>query len=201
MKKDFIKIVFLFLMISGYESKAQLLDSAALAAEPEYTSLAEALKNPEKVYKLNLRKQKLKEVPKEVFTLTNLQELNLSKNELKEIPKEIVNLKNLEVLNVSLNKIDTIYPEIGQLSNIKKLILNQNFIAHLPSSISQLKKMWFLDLWKNYIKVFPADMAKLDGTLKVVDMRVINMNETQQENIAKMLPNTRFFFSMTCNCN
>jgi Leucine-rich repeat (LRR) protein len=194
--------IFLFLLVLGsFSSRAQMLDSLTLSQEPEYTDLTEALKNPEKVYKLNLRKNKLKEIPPEVFTLTNLQELNISKNKLTKIPKDISKLTKLEVLDVSANEIDTLYPEIGLLINIKKLILNQNVIAHLPSTISNLTKMYFLDMWGNEIQVFPIEIAKLANTLKVVDLRVINIHEEQQEEMIKLLPNTKFFFSLSCNCN
>jgi len=201
MKNTYIKIFIFFLFIISYDCCAQLLDSVTLARQIEYTDLALALKNPEKVYKLNLRKTKLKKVPNEVYTLINLQVLNISKNKLVEIPKEIIALKNLEVLDVSANDIDTLYPEIGQLVNIRKLILNQNVIAHLPSTIGNLTKMTFLDLWGNYIQVFPQEITKLQNTLKVIDLRVISINDDRQEEIMKLLPNTKFFFSLSCNCN
>lgn len=194
--------IFIFMLISGsYSAGAQMLDSLALSQEPEYTSLTEALKNPEKVYKLNLRKNKLKEIPPDIFKLTNLQELNLSKNKLTKIPKDISKLTKLEVLDVSSNEIDTLYPEIGLLVNIKKLILNQNIIAHLPGTIGNLMKMNFLDMWGNEIQVFPKEISKLSNILKVVDLRVINIHEEQQEEMIKLLPNTKFFFSLSCNCN
>lgn len=201
MKLSRFNIILFLLLLGGFSSSAQMLDSIALSQEPEYTGLTEALKNPEKVYKLNLRKNKLKEIPPEVFTLTNLQELNVSKNKLTTIPKDISKLTKLEVLDVSANEIDTLYPEIGLLLNIKKLILNQNVIAHLPSTIGSLTKMYFLDMWGNEIQEFPKEINKLANTLKVVDLRVINIHDEQQEEIIKLLPNTKIFFSLSCNCN
>jgi Leucine-rich repeat (LRR) protein len=191
----------LFILVTPLYLHAQLLDSLSLAKEPIYTNLTEALKNPAKVYKLDLHKTKLKEIPKEVFTLTNLQELNLSKNKLTAIPKEIGKLKNLEVLNFSTNNIDTVPAEIGQLINIQKLILNQNVIDHLPTTIGNLTKMYFLDLWGNNIQEFPKEISKLKNTLKYIDMRVISIKDNLQEDMVTLLPNTKFLFSMSCNCN
>lgn len=191
---------FLIVVITG-EVNAQLLDSTALAEEPEYTKLSEALQNPDKIYKLNLRRQKLKEIPNDVFKLKNLQELNVSKNKLKNLPKKLDTLKNLEVINASANDIDTIYAEIGSCTHLKKLILNQNIIAHLPSTIGNLTNLIFLDMWGNEIQEFPNEISKLQNTLKVVDLRVINIQDNKQEEIVKLLPNTKFFFSMSCNCN
>jgi Leucine-rich repeat (LRR) protein len=201
MKPNRTKILILFLLFSAIVTRAQVSDSLTMINYPEYTSLAEALKNPDKVYKLSLRKNKLKEIPPEIFTLKNLKELDLSRNKLTSIPKEISKLTNLEILDVSANEIDTLYPEIGLLTNIKKLILNQNLIAHLPKSISNLKKMYFLDLWGNEIQQFPDEIAKLKKTLKIIDMRVINIHDNQQEELVKLLPDTKFFFSYSCNCN
>ncbi|MFH0866760.1 MAG: leucine-rich repeat domain-containing protein [Bacteroidota bacterium] len=193
-------LFFLIVLISG-NVKAQRLDSTALAEEPEYNDLSEALQNPDKVYKLNLRKQKLKEIPKDVFKLKNLQELNVSKNKLKDLPKNLDTLKNLEVINASANDIDTLFAEIGNCSQLKKLILNQNVIAHLPSTIGNLTHLIFLDMWGNEIQEFPKEISKLQNTLKVVDLRVINIHDDMQEEIVKLLPNTKFFFSLSCNCN
>jgi Leucine-rich repeat (LRR) protein len=192
--------IFLFLL-AGLQTRAQLLDSAALAKEPEYTDLTEALKNPDKVYKLTLRRMKLKTIPKEVFTFKNLQVLNLSKNKLTSIPAEIGMLKKLEVLDLSANNIDSVPPQIGKLVNIKKLILNQNVIATLPPEIGNLTKMIFLDMWGNEIQELPKEITKLQNTLKVLDLRVISIKEDKQEAIVKLLPNTKIFFSTSCNCN
>lgn len=194
-------ILFFLIILTGASVNAQRLDSAALAEEPEYTDLSEALLNPDKVYKLNLRKQKLKEIPNDVYKLKNLQELNVSKNKLKYLPKDLDTLKNLEVLNASVNDIDTLYAEIGNCTQLKKIILNQNIIAHLPSTIGNLTKLTFLDMWGNEITELPKEISKLQNTLKVFDLRVINIHDDQQEEMVKLLPDTKFFFSLSCNCN
>jgi Leucine-rich repeat (LRR) protein len=195
---NFFIPLFLFL---GLQSSAQLLDSTALSQETEYTSLSEALKNPDQVYRLNLRKKKLKIFPQEILTLKNLQELDLGRNKIKEIPAGIGQLTHLELFNVSKNRLDTLPPELGKLVNLKKLVLNQNTIAHLPSEIGNLKKLTVLDLWGNEIQHLPPEIAKLKNTLKLVDLRVISIKEDLQEEMVTLLPNTKFFFSMSCNCN
>ncbi|HNW97720.1 MAG TPA: leucine-rich repeat domain-containing protein [Bacteroidales bacterium] len=195
----YLSFILLFLLAGNVN--AQLLDSITLAHETEYTELSEALQNPNKVYRLNLRKKKLKEFPKEIYKLKNLQELNLSKNKLKEIPKEIDTLKHLQILDVSANNIDTIYNEIGNCTKLIKLILNQNIIAYLPPTIGNLTNLTFLDLWGNEIQAFPEEIKKLRNTLKIVDLRVINIHDDQQEEIERLLPDTKIFFSTSCNCN
>jgi Leucine-rich repeat (LRR) protein len=201
MKYFFKNILLMLLMLAGCTVRAQLLDSASLAAEPVYNDLTEALKDSSKVYRLDLHRKKLKEIPAGVFKLTNLQELNLSKNKLTKLPKEIAKLTKLQVLDVSSNDIDTLCPEIGKLLNIQQLILNQNVIASLPSSIGNLTRMYFLDMWGNEIQSFPKEITKLKNTLKVIDLRVISIKEPDQEDMVEMLPNTKILFSMSCNCH
>lgn len=201
MKKLGLTLLFLLWLFSDTSIYAQLLNSEELKKKPVYTNLSTAIKNPEKVYRLSLKKQKLRNIPESVFLLTNLQELNISRNKIKEIPKKIAQLKNLEKLDASSNKIDTVHAEIGELVNIKELNLSQNFISYLPSSIGNLNKMVLLDLWKNYISVFPPEISNLQKTLKVVDLRVNIIKDDEQEEISNLLPETKIYFSVDCNCN
>lgn len=180
---------------------AQPLDSATLATKPVFTSLNEALKTPELVYRLNLRKQKLKTVPIEIAKFSNLQELNLSKNKITQLPAAIENLSNLEYLDVSVNELTSIPNEIGQCLYLKRLILNRNLIEELPSTIGKLKSLEYIDLWSNSIIEFPEAINQLSETLKEVDLRVINMNDERQEAIRALLPKTTIHFSRSCNCN
>ena len=85
-------IIVLFFQLS-FQVKAQI-DSV-------YTSIDDALKNPENVYRLNLEGQDLTVFPKTIGILKNLVELDLDGNILAEIPDEIGQLKNLEILSCS----------------------------------------------------------------------------------------------------
>lgn len=194
-------LITLLFILSNSRLIAQPLDSATLATKPVFTSLQEALKNPDQVYRLNLRKQKLKIVPSEIFKLKNLQELNLSKNKLTEIPAGIENLPNLEYFDASANDLISLPAEIGQCTFLKRIVLNRNNIQELPSTIGNLSALEYLDLWSNSIIEFPEAISKLAETLKEVDLRVINMNDERQEAIRTLLPKTILYFSRSCNCN
>ena len=87
-----MRVLFYILFFSAFVSaKAQLLDSLTLDTLTPYTTLAEALKEPDKVIKLQLRKQKFKNFPKEIYQFKNLQYLDLGKNNIKIIPDSIGN--------------------------------------------------------------------------------------------------------------
>src|SRR4051812_2423263 len=83
-----------------------------------YRSLTVAMQNANQVYKLNLSKHKLKEIPADVFKLPHLRELNLSHNSIKIIPPEISQMKELEKLNIANNDIDSLPDEIGTLTTL-----------------------------------------------------------------------------------
>ncbi|MCX6232133.1 MAG: leucine-rich repeat domain-containing protein [Bacteroidetes bacterium] len=188
----------IFLQLSGY---AQMLTKEQLEQQAVYTSVYEAMKHPEKVYRLDLSKQKLQTIPKGVFTLYNLQELILAKNKLHEIPQEIGNLTNLQKLDVSRNELTELPSSIGNLTNLVELIANQNEIYKLPPEIGNLINMEYLDLWSNEIDSFPKEIANLKDTLKKLDLRVILINLEKQKIIIELLPETDIYFSKSCNCH
>ena len=57
-----------------------------LSQLPQFTSLEEAMREPENVYKLSLANDDMKNFPMEVLMFKNLQVLNLADNKIKAIP-------------------------------------------------------------------------------------------------------------------
>lgn len=190
-----------FILLAGIilDARAQQLDSLTLDTLEAFTSLEEALKNPDKVIKLSLRKQKLKAFPPEILRFRNLQYLDLSKNHIREIPESIDTLQQLQVLILSKNDIETLPKELGRLRNLRTLNINQNELVALPPQIGNLENLRYLDLWSNNISHFP-DQMKYMKSLKVMDLRVILINDADQKRIQEMLPHTRIFFSPGCKC-
>ncbi|MCS6809266.1 MAG: leucine-rich repeat domain-containing protein [Bacteroidota bacterium] len=124
-------IVFLStVLLPLHAQEASILDDKALEKEKEYTSLDEALKNPQKVYKLDLSHSGLVEFPLEILKLPNLQRLNLSHNGLESIPPSIAQLTKLQHLNLSTNGLKKLPAEIAGLKHLKSLDISQNqFVA------------------------------------------------------------------------
>lgn len=194
--KFFLPIVYYLLPTLLF---GQLLDTASLLASPIYDNLQEALQNPDKVYRLDLRRNKLKTFPMEILKLKNLQELDLSKNNLKELPEEIGTLTNLQVLNISGNKLQYLPDSIGELKNLKKFVGSRNSLVALPKRIGDLQNLEILDIWENELSTFPDELSKLKK-LRWMDLRVILLNDEDQERIRKLLPNAKIFFSPSCKC-
>ncbi|MFI5150678.1 MAG: leucine-rich repeat domain-containing protein [Bacteroidia bacterium] len=193
-------LLLLLLFSGGLQAQTPaLLDSLSLDTLTAITDLKVAMQNPDQVIKLVLRKQKLKEVPKEIARFKNLQYLDLSKNSIKELPEFLGDLNSLQFFAASKNNIEGFPPELGKLKNLKSLNLNQNDIMLLPPQIGNLGNLEYLDLWSNNLDHFPEELKNLKK-LKMMDLRVILITDGEQSRIQGLLPNTRIYFSANCNC-
>ncbi len=192
-------IIAICFLLAGGTACGQLLDSVALETAYVFTSLEEALKEPYKVYRLHLKKQKLETFPEEIFQFPNLQDLDLSKNKIVDLPAKLGDLKKLQLLNLSGNNIEVLPHSIGELRELKKLYINKNKLIALPAQIGDLTQLRILDLWSNEISYFPEDMKKMKS-LKKLDLRNILISEEQQNKLKEWLPNTKIFMDPDCKC-
>mgnify|MGYP003291744645 FL=1 len=145
-----------------------------LAQSPCYKSLEEALKQKDCVRCLDLSKQKLKQIPNQVYELKNLEKLILSKNKIKHIPDTLSTLVNLHYIDLS-----------------------SNYIDNLSATLSELK-IDTLIMWDNPIYTLPQAFEKWD--LKYLDLRAIQMNKEEQKHIKTLFPRARIRMDHPCNC-
>ncbi len=192
-------IVILFLGTEFF-GQVQLLDSTALEACQEYTDLAEALKEPEKVIKLVLRKKKFKEFPKELYQFKNLQYLDLSKNSIKELPDSLISFKSLQFFSISKNGLERLPLNIGKLKTLRYINVNQNDLTRLPYTFGELENLQYADLWSNNLEEFPETLKNLKS-LKSMDLRNILIPKVNQQDLENALPNAIIYFSPPCNCS
>jgi len=75
--------------------------------EIDINDLIRKLSNCKKLKVIHLSCNHIKQLPKEIILLENLEELNLYQNELTELPIEIINMKYLKEVSLSDNPIDT----------------------------------------------------------------------------------------------
>lgn len=66
-KSKIIIGLILLILVAGVQAQSQLLDSVTLSKQPLFTNLSMAMKSPDKVYRLDLHKIKLKRNPKRNF--------------------------------------------------------------------------------------------------------------------------------------
>lgn len=82
---------------------------------------------------LDLRENKLKSLPDDIYELTELRELFLSHNLIDRLPKTLHRLKKLEILDLAENRLTTVL-EIKHLVSLRVLLLNDNDQLHSLSS-------------------------------------------------------------------
>ena len=194
------KYVFLILFLCNTVCyKAQLLDSLSLDTLTAYTSLAEALKEPNKVIKLVLRKQHLKSFPRDILKFKHLQYLDISKNSISELSDSIYLLKDLQYFICSKTGLKTLPKEIGKLHNLVYINVNQNDLSLLPPQIGNLEKLEILDMWSNNFEEYPETLASLKS-LKVMDLRNILISEETQKHLNALLPKAIVYMSPSCKC-
>ena len=194
-------LLFSILCFFTASSFGQLLDSAQLEKQTLFYSFKQAdTADVNHVFRLAFKRNLPDSFQQKIVQYPNLQELHLNRMKLKEIPEIIWSLENLTILDLSNNKLENIPAGIGKLPNLEQLILNRNYILSLPPEMAKLPHLYYLDLWSNLIIEFPPEINALQNSLKTIDMRVINMNDEHKELLQSLLPNTKFYFSKSCNC-
>ncbi|MEH2256825.1 COR domain-containing protein [Nostoc sp.] len=109
-------------------------------------------------------KEKLTEIPAEVFELEWLEVLNLSYNQLTTLPEAIADLQKLTSLDLSHNQLRTLPKAIARLQQLTSLNLSHNQLTILPQAIADLQKLTSLNLSYNQLTTLPqaiADLQKL----------------------------------------
>ena len=155
----------LFLLIVSQITLGQTkIDSTNI--KKEYTSLEEALKNPEKVYNLNLSNQNVT-IPKDAWSkFVNLEVLSFKNDHLKEIPMEIGFLKNLKVLDLSGNDFTSLPKSFSELNHLEELFLNDEKYLQFDKNKKTLnlpKNLRILHLEDDNLSNLPKEVYDLQN--------------------------------------
>ena len=117
------------------------------------------LKNP--VSFVDLSKQRLTDIPPNIFRFEQLQTLLLPNNQLSSLSSAIGNLANLEILNLSKNKLKAIPKEVGKLKKLTSLDLSRNQLIELPQNIGDLQSLNHLNLSNNKLTILSTEINLL----------------------------------------
>jgi hypothetical protein len=169
------------------------VSGARFSSPKEYIDLDEALRNSNKVLRLNLSNQLYEYFPDEVFTLTNLQVLRLTNMKLSEISPQIANLAKLQMLTVSHNQLEYLPYEIGHLSELRHLDLSNNQLESIPNEISSLSNLVVLNLSNNHISTLPYGLMELKS-LKSLNLDGNPIPNWEIVELADALPECRIVF-------
>lgn len=130
----------------------------------EYTSIDEALKAPEQVYRLNLSNQTI-QFPDTVWSrFINLQYLSLKNDHIVQIPLAIGNITSLKVLDLSGNDFKLLPSSFINLVNLEELLLNDeryfNFEENIPL-LSKLPSLKILHVENDGLETLPKNISSL----------------------------------------
>lgn len=192
-------ILYIFFLVASIQGIAQAVPYVQLDSLKMYTDLDKALANANEVFRLDLSKKKLKEIPSEVYSFTNLQELILNKNKIDSIPADISKLENLQILRISANKLKSIPTPIYELKNLIVLELSDMNVIGIPDRISELQNLQELILWGNIIGEYSGELANLPD-LKVLDLLHNEMSVAEQEFLKSILSEVTLHLSDPCDC-
>ena len=190
----------LLLIFCATAAQGQLLSDAELKKKPVFTSIEEAAKSPQEVYRMKL-KIKADSLPDELFQFTNLQELVVSRCKLIMLSNRIGELTQLQRLDVSANHLVVLPEGICRLVHLKELIINRNIIAALPEGIGAMESLEYIDAWSNPLYVLPEGISALRYTLKELDLRQVELRDEELEAMEKLLPETKIQYTSTCDCH
>jgi len=156
--------------------QSSLLEPAALAKAKIFTSLEEALRTPELVYRLNLSSDTTRtELPPEIGRLTNLQEFIFENNLLRELPAEIAHLRNLQTLNLShLNWTNDAFTRLPKGMGDLKHLNNLNLIG-LPNldfrltffELKELPDFEILAIMNNRLTRLPDEVSQIQSLQQI----------------------------------
>lgn len=167
--KSFFSVLWILIcLISSKHFFGQIEEDINIGDEPVYRNLSKALRNADKVYKLNLANMELKEFPDEIFKLKQLRILILDSNKILTIPNRINELENLLYLSIGNNSINEIPLTLGNLTKLRFLYLNNNNISFLPPSFFKLNLLEDLFINENKITELPKEIQVLQKLERLI---------------------------------
>jgi Leucine-rich repeat (LRR) protein len=108
---------------------------------------------------MNLKGNRLADLPAEVALMQSLTFMDLSKNALLQFPAAISNAKSLVELNVSGNNIVEVPVWICNLDGLKNLDLSRNALRTLPLEIAHCKSLTIIDMNPNLWTWLPQSIV------------------------------------------
>src|SRR5690554_906894 len=168
--------------------------------ELRYYSLSELINvNPDTIYAVDLSKERLTEIPKELEQFRNLRGLKLSKNKLEHLPAFFPLFDQLQFLYLDKNKFNYFPAAIFHLSELVYLNISRNEMNSIPAGVKNLKKLKYLDVWDNRFTFIDPAFAELQQ-LQFIDFRGTTFATSFVEKWTTAFPNTVVKFDNPCNC-
>jgi Leucine-rich repeat (LRR) protein len=186
----------------------------AATADKPFTSLDQAVADPEHVHALILSRTRLTALPPAIGKLVHLRSLVLNRNaDLIEIPDELGHLPELtaiylggsprlrfaevlrtlqqlprlEGLGIDDNQLGAVPDELAGFPRLKRLGLSGDALTALPPSIGALINLESLDLYDNALTALPTELSQLTR-LRVLYIKGNPLPPSELERIRAALP-------------
>lgn len=140
------------------------------ASSNQISTLSPLIGQFERMVYLNLAKNQLHDLPRELRLLTTLRELNLNNNAFEVIPSCVTELVNLEILLMADNKIveiDATEAGLAKLKRLSTLDLANNNIENVPPILGNMKQIRALELNGNKFRQ-PRHQILAQGTESIM---------------------------------
>lgn len=142
--------------------KAQCSRARNLSLEDfDLTDFPEVLFNCQNLHYLNIRHNRLVNLPSDIGQLKNLQHVSLEYNNIDRFPEALRNLTQLVTLNINHNPIKDLTKDIASLKNLEILWCNSCCLTSLPEEIGSLIKLETLGARHNKINKLPDGICEL----------------------------------------
>ncbi|KAF5398416.1 Leucine-rich repeat-containing protein 40 [Paragonimus heterotremus] len=129
---------------------------------------------------LDVRDNRLSDLPNELGELVNLKALILSLNQLQKLPDSLGRLQSLVLLDVANNQLTSLGDHLADLTNLEKLDAFHNCLTSLPGLPPRLRK---LDLNHNRIERLPHGLLQ--------HMPLLNMLDVSSNQLTSLVLDTR----------
>lgn len=191
-------LIFLFFFFQLSAGSAQFLSDAQLDTAYVYTSVEEAMKNPEDVFILRL-KVKRGEIPPQIYDLPYLHILEMKRGKIIGLPEDFKRLENLISVDLTRNELESFPPVLLEMPQLEVLRMGKNPINRVPEEITSMTGLQVLDLWSTQVQQLPVIIGEMQS-LREVDLRMIEISQAEQDYLSELMPEVQFYFSVPCNC-
>lgn len=141
--------------------------------------------------------------------LQNLHVLDLRHNRLTEIPAGVYKMSNVTTMYLRFNRIREVGEEIGNLTKLTNLSIRENNISKLPGSIGRLERLVTLDMSYNQLEHLPPELGYCRRLNSVVRQKFllkiffseIKLQRILQNHYSQKLNKTKTLPSLQCQLN
>ena len=119
---------------------------------------------------LSLWWNKLENISEDIGRLKHLESLYVESDQLKQLPNQIVSLSRLRHLEVIGSQMTELPADLGRLSALRTIIFQRTQLQELPASFGELNRLEVAEMDNNQFRKLPDDLSGLTN-LRVLTLQ------------------------------